>query len=162
MPTRLQIQKERQDLHLIIKQSIERLAVLDQMEQELLTGKKHTPEKPIELQFGENVILWEGGALSIRGLGYKLLRVLYEADGRKRTVRTLGKQVWGNPLVRQNTFVVFIHWLSAKLERAGFPYRLLFIRSKERYESTGEKDENGKPKRKRIQSEIIGVKLDIR
>jgi len=162
VPTRLQIQKERQDLYQAIKQAIDRLAVLDQMEQKLLTGKKRAAETPIELRFDKNVIIWDGGALPIKGLGYKFVQTLYEANDRKRTVRMLGKQVWGNSLVKQNTFIVFIHWLSAKLEKANFPYRLLPIKSKERYEATGEKFKSGKPKRKRIQSEIIGVKLDLR
>jgi len=160
MSIRLQIQKERQDLHLAIKQAIERLAVLDKMEQELQTGKKRTAEKPTKLTFGKNVITWDGGALPIRGLGYRFIQVLYEANDMKRTVRTLGLQVWGNPMVRQNTFIVFTHWLSAKLEKAKFPYRLLQVKSKERYEATDGEFKSGKPKRKRIQSEIIGMKLE--
>jgi len=65
-------------------------------------------------------------------------------------------------LVRQNTFIVFMHWLSAKLENAHFPYRLLPIKSQEHYVVTDETFASGKPKRKRIRSEIIGVKLCIR
>ena len=162
MAARFRIQKERQDLYQAIKQAVDRLAVLDQMEQELQAGKKCAVKKPVELRFDKNIIIWEGGALPIKGLGYKFVQTLYEANDMKRTVRMLGKQVWGNSLVKQNTFIVFIHWLSAKLEKANFPYRLLPIKSKERYEATGETFKSGRPKRKRIRSEIIGVKLDIR
>jgi len=162
MPTLSQIRKERQHLHLSIKQAIERLVALDQMEQELQTEKKRAAEKTIELKFGEKIITWDGGALPIRGLGYKFLQKLYEANEMKQTVRTLANHVWGNPLVRQNTFIVFMHWLSAKLEKANFPYRLLPIRSQERHVATSETFKSGKPKRKRIRSEIIGAKLCIR
>ena len=162
MPTLFQIRKERQHLHLSIKQAIERLVALDQMEHELPTGEKRTAEKNVKLEFGKNVIIWDGGALPIKGLGYKFVQTLYEANEMKQTVRTLAKLVWGNPLVRQNTFIVFMHWLSAKLEKASFPYRLLPVKSKERYVTTAEKFKSGRPKRKRIRSEIIGAKLCIR
>ena len=162
MPTLSQIQKERQHLHLFIKQAMERLVALDQMEQELQTGKKRAAERTVKLEFGRNVITWDGGALPIRGLGYKFVQKLYEANEMKQTVRTLAKHVWDNPLVRQNTFIVFMHWLSAKLENAHFPYRLLPIKSQEHYVVTDETFASGKPKRKRIRSEIIGVKLCIR
>jgi hypothetical protein len=40
-------------------------------------------------------------------------------------------------MIKQNTFVVCLHRLSEKLEKAKFPYRLLPIRDKVKTEITG-------------------------
>jgi DNA-binding response OmpR family regulator len=134
-------------------------------EAELLTQlqkpKKDTV-KPVPLTFGKNVITWgDGQALAIKGKGYKLVKALYEANKMRLKRETLGVIVWNCDLVRQNTFLLFFHWLSEKLERARFPYRLIPIKSKEKIK-TVEHKAKGKPVKKRIQSEIIGAKLDIR
>jgi len=137
---------------------------LDKREMELLTllqEPKKDSEKPVLLAFGRNVIRWEGGALPIRGKGYKFVKALYEADQMRQKVRTLGKKVWNNPVVKQHTFIVALHWLAEKLEKAKFPYRLLPVRSQERFEVM-ERKKGKKPVTKRIQSEIIGAKLGIR
>jgi len=127
-----------------------------------LNRQKITRRKPVPLTFGENFITWENGqALAIKGKGYKFVKALYEADKMRLKRETLGLIVWNCDLVRQNTFLVFLHWLSEKLERVHFPYRLIPIKSKEKIKIMAHK-ERGKPVKKRIQSEIIGAKLDIR
>lgn len=137
---------------------------LDERETELLTllqkPKKGT-KRPVELTFKKNVITWEGGALPIRGKGYKFVRALYGANKMRQKVRTLGKKIWNNPVVKQHTFIVALHWLAEKLEKARFPYKLLPVRSQERFEVV-ERTKGKKPITKRIQSEIIGAKLGIR
>jgi DNA-binding response OmpR family regulator len=138
---------------------------LDREEAELWTRlqkPKRNKAIPIELTFGKDIIQWgNGGALSIKGKGYKFVKSLYDADGMRLKRERLGMLVWKNDCVRQNTFLVFLHWLSEKLDEGQFPYRLIPIKSKERIEIVKYKM-GEKPVKKRIQSEIIGAKLDIR
>ena len=103
--------------------------------------------------------------MAIKGKGYRLIKALYHAEGMRLKRDKLGLLVWNNDCVRQNTFIVFLHRLSEKLEMARFPYRLLPVKSKERIENNGEtwKDKSGtkKPGKKRLQYEIMGAKRCI-
>ena len=124
-----------------------------------LQRPKGNTKRPIELTFGKNTIAWGNGqVLYIKGKGYKFIRALYYANGMRLTVSKLGKMVWGNEVLNHRNYTRYLLWLSEKLEKAQFPYRLLPAKSKERVE-TIEKTEKGKPAKKRIQSEIIGARL---
>jgi hypothetical protein len=135
-----------------------------------LQKPKNDTVKPARLTFGKNIIAWGNGkALAIKGKGYLLVKVLYEADEMQLSIADLEKFVWQvkdnneDKTVKQNTFLVCLRRLSEKLEKAKFPYRLLPTRSQERIENNGEiwKDKSGieKPGRKRFRSEITGAKL---
>jgi hypothetical protein len=89
------------------------------------------------------------------------VKVLYEADKMRLKEDTLARLVWEHKRPNHHTFKEFIRSTAEKLERAKFPYRLLPVMSKERTEPTGE-TRNGKPVIRRIQSEVIGVKVDSR
>ena len=138
---------------------------LGNRETELLTllqnPKKKGAKKSVPLTFGKDVITWDRGALVIKGKGYKFVKALYDADKMRLKRELLGKVVWNDSLVNRHTFIVLFHWLSEKLEKAKFPYRLIPVKSKSRVETTLEIRKN-KPVKKLIQSEIIGVKLGIR
>jgi len=126
-----------------------------------LQQPKGNTKRPIELTFGKNTIAWGNGqVLYIKGKGYKFIRALYYANGMRLKRDRLGRLVWDNDCVRQNTFIVFLHRLSEKLEMARFPYRLRPVKSKEQVQDTG-KIRNGKPDKVRMQSEIMGAKLCI-
>jgi len=133
---------------------------------ERLQRPKWNTNRPIPLTFGKNTIVWGNGqVLYIKGKGHELIKSLYYADKMRLKRESLGKLVWNNDCVRQNTFIVFLHRLSEKLEKAKFPYRLFPTWSKERIKQNGEvwKDRSGtgKPGKKRLQSEITGAKLCI-
>jgi DNA-binding response OmpR family regulator len=130
---------------------------------ELLTQLQR-PQKdtvrPIELTFGKNLILWGNGhALVIRGKGYNFIRALYHANGMRLKEKTLGKIVWQDEMPDHHNFKEFIRKTAIKLEKTQFPYRLIPIKSKGRIHSTG-KTRNGKPEMIRVQSEVIGARLD--
>ena len=134
----------------------------------LLQNTKKRPAQPVPLTFAKNVITWGGGALPIKGKGYKFIKVLYEADKMRLKIARLEKTVWKDDIqkgktvaVKQNSFIVFLNWLAAKLEFAKFPYRLLPTRSKEKSEDTGEIRKK-KPVKKRIRSVITGAKLRMK
>jgi len=153
----LEIQAEREKIADAVKR-------LDDRQMELLIrlqSPKKATKKHIPLTFGKNVITWDGGALAIKGKGYRFIKALFEADKMRLKREILGGIVWNNDLVRQNTFIVFLHWLAGKLEKAKFPYRLLPAKSKEKIK-TVEHKAGEKPVKKRFQSEIIGAKLGIR
>jgi len=160
-----EIRQERRELLLSQTKITERLIALDQKEQEILTGTVR-PETPVSLTFGKNVIRWEGGALAISGKGYKFIQALYEANEMRLEIAILEEMVWKDDLeekgkvIRQNTFRVALLRLAEKLEKAKFPYRLLSERSKEKNEVV-ERKQGKKPTTKRIQSEIIGARLDV-
>ena len=160
-----EIRQERRELLLSQTKITERLIALDQKEQEILTGKVR-PEKPVSLTFSKNVIRWEGGALAISGKGYRFVKALYEANEMRLEIAVLEEIMWKDDMeekgkvIRQNTFRVALLRLAEKLERAKFPYRLLPERSKEKHEVVKRKPED-KPTTKRIQSEIIGARLDV-
>jgi hypothetical protein len=143
-----------------------RLDALDQEEHEILTGKQFT-EKPIPLTFGKKIITWKGGALPIKGKGYKFVQALYEADGMEHDIPTIEEIVWRQEIsgeskvvIKHNTFRVALCRLAETLERADFPYRLFPVMSEEKIEIV-ERAIGKKPTTKRIQSEIIGVRLGV-
>ena len=164
-PRVIEIQKERQAKMLIMQQAMADIVALDKEELEILTGKVR-PEKPVSLTFSKNVIRWEDGALAISGKGYRFVKALYEANDMRLEIAVLEEIVWKDDMeekgkvIRQNTFRVALLRLAEKLERAKFPYRLLPERSKEKHEVVKRKPED-KPTTKRIQSEIIGARLDV-
>jgi len=147
----------------------------DVEEAELLTRlqkPKNNLVKSVPLTFGKNIITWGNGqALAIKGKGYKFVKTLYEADEMQLKIADIEELVWQaeendqDRTVSQHTFIVCLHRLSEKLEKAKFPYRLLPTRSKEKTENNGEKwkDKLGveKPGKKRVRSEIIGARLNI-
>ena len=124
-----------------------------------LQRPKGDTARPIELFFGKNTIGWDNGkVLYIKGKGYKFLKALYFANGMRLTVASLGKIVWGNEVLKHRNFTRYVLWLSEKMEKAQFPYRLLPAKSKGRIKTV--KNPNGsKPTKKRIQPEIIGIRL---
>jgi len=132
----------------------------------LLHKPRKDQKRPITLIFGKNVIRWDGGALAISGKGYKFVKALYEADEMQLEIAALEELVWQGDIeekgmiVKQHTFVVALQRFSEKLEKEKFPYKLLPVRSKEKYEIM-ERKTGKKPIAKRIQSEIIGAKLGI-
>ena len=155
----LKIQAEREKIADAVKR-------LDDREMELLTrlqNPKKATKKHIPLTFGKNVITWDGGALAIRGKGYAVIKALYDAKKMRLREATLCPIVWsdGDSADNHDNFKELIRWLSEKLEKAKFPYRLLPVMRRERVENTGEM-RNGKPVKKRIRSGIIGVKLRTR
>ena len=119
--------------------------------------RKRTPP-PIGLAFGENVIAWDGGAVALEGVSYKIVKALYDANGMKMKEGTLGRLAWGDEPTHKN-FKERISRVSEKLEKAKFPYRLLPVMSKEKTVPTGEKYPNGRPKLKHLRPIVIGVKL---
>jgi len=135
---------------------------LDREEADLwarLQKPKGDKGRNVPLTFGKNTITWgDGQVLYIKGKGYQFLKALYFSKGMRLTVAKLGKMVWGNEVLNHRSFTRYVLWLSEKLEKAQFPYRLLPAKSKERVE-TIEKPESGKPVKKRIQSEIVGIRL---
>jgi len=135
---------------------------LDAEESELLARlqrPKRDKDRPIELTFGKNIISWGNGqALPIRGKGYRFLKALYFADGMRLKEEILGRIVWGNNVLNHRNFTRYVLWLSEKLEKAHFPYRLIPAKSKEKIK-TIENPNGGKPTKARVQSEIIGIKL---
>ena len=160
------IRHERRELLLSQRQITERLLALDQEEHEILTGKVRM-EKPVTLTFGKNVIRWDGGAVPMRGKGYKFVKALYEADEMQLEIEALEETVWKQEIsgeskvvIKQNTFRVALLRLSETLEKAKFPYRLFPVRSEEKTEIV-ERAIGKKPITKRIQSEIIGVRLGV-
>jgi transcriptional regulator with XRE-family HTH domain len=158
------IRQERRELHFSQAEIAARLIALDQQEQEILTGKVRT-EKQVSLTFGRDIIKWEGGALAIGGKGYKFVKALYEADEMQLEIAALEELVWQDDIskgkfIKQHTFVVALQRFSERLEKEKFPYKLLPIRSKERYEIMEHKA-GKKPTAKRIQSEITGARLGI-
>jgi len=125
----------------------------------ILQQPKGNTKRPIELTFGKDIITWGNGqALAVRGKGYRFIKALYFANGMRLKRETLGRIVWDNDLPSHRNFVRYILWLSGKLEKGQFPYRLLPVKSKERIESV-DKPDGGKPIKKRIQSEIVGTRL---
>jgi len=124
-----------------------------------LQRPKKDKDRPIELTFGKNIISWGNGqALPIKGKGYKFLKALYYADGMRLKEEILGRIVWDNDTPNHRNFTRYVLWLSEKLEKAHFPYRLIPAKSKEKIK-TIENPNGGKPTKERIQSEIIGAKL---
>ena len=125
-----------------------------------LQRPKGNTARPIELTFGKNIITWDNGqALSIRGKGFRFIKTLYYASGMRLKRERLGKMVWDNEMPNHHNFKEFIRKTAMKLEKALFPYRLIPVKSKEKVQNTG-KTRNGKPEKVRIQSEIIGAKLE--
>ena len=121
--------------------------------------KGNTP-RPKELTFGKDIVTWgDGQALAIKGKGYRLIKALYFANGMRLKVATLGRVVWDNDVPKHRSFKEFIRKIAAKLETALFPYRLIPVKSREKVRNTG-KLRKGKPEKRRIQSEIIGARLD--
>ena len=132
----------------------------------LLQKVKKAVKKPIPLTFRKNVITWDGGALPIRGKGYRFLKALYNADKMRRKIATLEQIAWKEDIrkgkiIQQHTFIVMCHDLMKKLRKANCPYQLSFVRSKEKVKVV-ERKGGKKPVTKRIQSKIIGAKLGIR
>jgi len=115
-------------------------------------------KKPIELRFGKNIITWDGGALAIKGKGYKIVKALYEADKMRLKEATLDKRFWDGK-VTHKTFKENIRQIAEKLERGKFPYSLLPVESKPKVVPIGEKGAYGKKSMRYIPAEIIGVKL---
>ena len=70
----------------------------DAEEEELLARlqkQRSDVVKPVPLFFGKNIITWgDRQALVIKGKGYKLVRVLYEADKMRLKEATLDKLIW--------------------------------------------------------------------
>ena len=158
------IRQERRELLLSQTRITERLLALDQKEQEILTGKVRK-EKPVSLTFGRDIIKWDGGALAIGGKGYKFVKALYEAEEMQLEIEALEELVWQDEIgkgkiIKQHTFIVALQRFSERLEKEKFPYKLLPVRSKERYEIV-EHLTGKKPTAKRVQSEIIGARLGI-
>jgi len=116
---------------------------------------------PIKLTFDKNIITWNGGAIALKGLGYKIVRTLYEVNDMMMEEATLGERVWGQE-PKHRTFNELVRWLMEKLERAKFPYQLIFIMSEEKIIQTGEKYSDGRPKLKHLRPVIIGIKLNAR
>ena len=156
----LEIQKEQQEQLLVIEQAHARLAALHKEANEILTEIKHV-KSLVPLTFSPNAITWGNGQkLVLKGKGRKFILALYKAKKMRLKEGTLGKRIWGKEgEPTHNTFTEYVRWLSLKLEKAKFPYRLLPARSKQKMEETGEKFRNGKPKPKYVPPEIIGVKL---
>ena len=138
------------------------LATLDQMikAKVLRAGKgkqKHTPS--VKLTFGKNVITWDGGAVTLEGVEYKIVATLYAANKMRLKEATLGKRAWGDEPTHR-AFRERVRSVTEKLEKAKFPYRLLPVMSKPRMVLTGEKFPNGKPKQKCLRPVIIGFKFN--
>ena len=164
-PRLLEIQNEQQEQLLVIEQASASIAALNKEANEILTGKVRL-EPPILLTFGKNVIQWKDGALAIRGKGYKFVKALYNADEMQLEIAALEEIVWKDDMemkgkiIKQNTFIKALQRLAETLERAKFPYRLLPVESKERYEVVAQHQEK-KPTSKRIQSRITGAQLGM-
>ena len=150
-----EIHNDRQDL-------LKRLIVLDQQEREILTGNTRLVD-PVPLTFGKNVISWGNGkALSIGGKGYKLLKALYESNEMILDESAIGLLLCDNDMPNHKNFRETVRRTMEALERAKFPYRLLWVKSEERHERTGVLLKSGRPEVRRIQPVIIGVRLDAR
>jgi hypothetical protein len=132
---------------------VEESELLDQLQK-----IKSTPNKPVLLTFGKNVITWgNDSALVIKGKGYQMLKALYYADKMRLKESTLDKLIWEGR-VKHEAFVEYVRRLAEKLEREKFPYRLLPARSQPKVRPTGD-IRKGKPILHFVPSGIIGVKL---
>jgi hypothetical protein len=141
---------------------VEETKLLAQLQESKNRGSKNNTSLRVPLTFGKNAITWgEGQVLAIRGKGYKFVKALYEANKMRLKEDTLAKLVWEHKNPTHHNFKEFVRSTAEKLERAKFPYRLLPVMSKEKTEDTG-KTHKGKPLLRRVQPEIIGVKLENR
>ena len=113
---------------------------------------------PIEFTFGKNIITWNGGAVALAGVEYKIVKALYEAKNMRLKEETLGQRAWGKETTHE-AFKERVRCVTEKLEKAKSPYRLFSVMSKEKTIPTGEKYRNGKQKFKHLRPVIIGVKL---
>ena len=152
----LKIQAERRQLADATKR-------LDDREMELLTrlqSPKKAAKKHIPLKFEKNAITWDGGVLAIRGKGYTVIKVLYEAKKMRLKEAALDQLVWNNELPSHDAFKEYIRWLATKLEKAKFPYRLIPVKSKGKIKAfLNPNSDDGKPLQKWIEPGIIGAKL---
>jgi len=127
------------------------------------SGDKSFAETTPSLTFGKNVISWgHGKALSIGGNGYKLVKALYGSDKMILDEPAVGLLLWNDDMPNRKNFKETIRRTMEALELARFPYRLLWVKSEERYERTGAMLKSGRPAVRRVQPMIIGVKLDAR
>jgi len=115
------------------------------------------------LTFGKNVISWGNGkALSISGNGYKLVKALYGASDMMLEESEVGLLLWDDDMPNRKNFKETVRRTMEMLEWAKFPYQLCWVKSEERYELSGAMLKSGRPEMRRVQSHIVGIRLDAR
>jgi len=164
-PRVLELRNEIKAIDLAVGEMCAKRYVLN-AELEILESEEKKPahtKKTVPLTFGKNIITWDGGALPIKGKGYKFIKALYEAKNMRLKEAALDRLVWDGELSSHKTFRELIRWLSEKLEKVKFPYHLKPAMSKGKVKAFLNPDaSDGRPLQKWIEPVVMGAKLGAR
>lgn len=122
-------------------------------EEAILAGIFGLPFCRLEFDDDAKTVSWPGGGVCLGKKGWLFLKLLWEAKRHRMKTNRLGKFVWNDELIRDNTVSVFVSRLNEIMRRSACPVAIRSVIDGKTKTRIGFKLEKPDPRRRKAGGE---------